>query len=341
MSGTEDRIREEEERVRRRVEGAAHARSPALEEYRRRWAVLVREIETRLGGAGGAGGAAPRPEAVGPRERLMLERALSLLKHGAVESCLFNLNLLAQMHARAPEPETLARLRRSAERLPELRQEVQRFLAQPLAAGTSFGDALPELQESLEGTLRQIESALAGLPESAARVPALVTQALDCIARAGDRLRAQRVSLRALAQGVLEDERPRLEQAGVETELAAGSEEDGIHADPAGVRDVLTEVLRNAAEHRVPGARGRLRMRLRAENGFLCLEASNWPALPPLCQPEQLLQGGASRRGPACGRGLPRIREVLAALGGRVRVSYAPESRTFSVELGFPLKAPL
>lgn len=341
MNDIERRIREAEDRTRRRLERAGtpppsrHSVGELWKEIHQRLDSLRDEVSSRFRPA------LHQPVET-PLDRVFLERGLSVLKHGVVESCFYNLRILAQ-EAILDElaADQLEPLRRAAESLATVRDELRLFLERRAPGGLRTGDLLPELGPVFERSLTNLETALAPGAERPRRVPEEVDQALSVLAETSRMLRESRVSLADVVRKAIAMETPRLEEARLRVELELGTADGRIHADQQALLAAIVELLRNAARHRAESnQQGLVRIAARETetNVELLLESS--PALTPVVPLETLLEPGTSRN-LGGGEGLASVRRVVSLCGGTVQLHHDDRSSVFGVHLAFPLRLPV
>jgi signal transduction histidine kinase len=341
MSRFEERIRAAEERAKGRVQAAAncHSASPAERgtwaEYRERMDSLRKEIDNRFQSTGSY-----QSKECGPLDRIFLERALSALKHGLVESCFYNLRILAQKVALDRGSQDLSALTTAGERVPTVRKELGLFLQGRVPCGILVADLLPDLASVFLKTLPLLEGAVVGGLAMAKEIPALVDAVLSGIAREADSLRSQRLSLFALVRRALEIEGPRLQEADMDVSVENEVEDDRIHADEPRLLDTIVELLRNAAVHREGSGRGKVVINLRPRENYIHLVVSSRPALPPLIPLNRLFETGVSRR-EGGGDGLATVQRTLTSHGGRAELQFSCGSGTFDVCLALPTRLPV
>jgi len=341
MSRFEERIRAAEERAKGRVEAAAnsHSGSPAERgtwaEYRERMDSLRKEIDNRVQSIGSS-----QSRECGPLDRIFLERALSALKHGLVESCFYNLRILAQKVALDEGSHDLSALTAAGERVPTVRKELGLFLQDRVPCGILVANLLPDLARVFLKTLPLLEGAVVGGMAMAKEIPALVDAILSGISREADGLRSQRLSLFTLLRRALELEGPRLQEAEMDVSVSNEVEDDRIHADEPRLLDTIVELLRNAAVHREGSGPGKVAISLQPRENHIHLVISSQPALPPLIPIHRLFETGASRR-EGGGDGLATVQRTLAAHGGGAELQFSGGSGTFDVCLALPTRLPV
>lgn len=341
MSGIEDRIRAAEERARRRQELAARESqagvrsSSSWREVQARLSILRRELAQRFPTRGDAVDAASAP-----LDRIFLERALSALKHGLVESCFYNLRLLAQKVVLDGKEADLGALREAAGRLPDLRREIASFLDSSTPGGHRIAGLLPRLRHDFDTTLADLERAVCGGFAAAERIPRAIDALLAGIAAEAESLRSRRLSLLSVVRQAVELEQPRLGEARMEVRVVAAVEDDRIHAEEAPLRDAVVELLRNAAIHRLENGPGEVVLSLERAGEQLVLAVASRPARIPAAPLEQLFLLGCSRR-KGGGDGLASVREVVRSLGGEAELRFDGELESFEVSLRLPVRLPI
>ncbi len=341
MNEAENRMREAGKRSRRRIEDAANCSPVRIssgeirEQIHGRLARLRAEIATEFGQP-------QKQNTETPLDRIFVERAISILKHGVVESCFYNLRILAQEAILDELPtRELERLRRASDSVATVRTEVDRFLDHLTPGGRRVGELLPEVEKGFDEAISGIPAALRPGAERPAEIPVLIDIALGTMADASRRLWEQRVPLIEVFKHAIEMEQPRLQEAGLKVELATKAPEDRIHADRDSLLRCAVELLRNATQHCLrPAEDGVVRILAEETPNRLELVVENRPAMAPVVPVEALLEPGGSRR-PSGGDGLASVRRDVASCGGSVDLSFDAARRLFRVCLAFPLRLPI
>jgi hypothetical protein len=341
MTGAEKRIRAAEERTRQRIEAASKRHlSPPTE--RGTWAEFRERLDglrEEIGGHFGETGDFPSG-ASGPLDRIFLERALSALKHGLVESCFYNLRILAQKVSLDGTDDDARALKAASDRLPAVRKELGSFLEGRVPCGMLVAKLLPDLASVFRNTLPALELVVAGGFGLVGEIPPLVDAILFGLSRETDRLRTLRLSLVALVQKALELEKPRLQEADMNVKVVREVDDDRIHADEPRLLATVVELLRNAAIHRKRNGPGEVLIRLTSDENNVSLKISSKPALPPVGPLDRLFEVGCSRRQDG-GEGLAAVRRTLAAHGGETKLWFSGGSGTFDVSLSLPTRLPI
>ena len=341
MSSAEERAREAEERARARLERAQEAtlsraeRSPLWVELRKRLDRTRAEFEQRLG----VESEAQAPSAA-PLDRVFLEQALSELKHGVVESCFYNLRLLAQkalLDGGEDDGESLAR---SLERLRGVADELDGFFQQPTPSGPTVGEFLPDCASDLTAAVTELLQVAAAGAVDLPQIPPMVDHALDVLSAAAADLRQHRVSLQQVVEEAVGLEGPRLTEAAMKVVIDPLAEEDRIHADRGAVLGAIIELLRNAAVHRAESGPGEVGVGLVVQDRALVLTVWSRPSLSPPAPFEALFDAGTTRKECTGGDGLCAVRKVVSQHGGSARLEFEDREKVFRVLLEFPLGLP-
>ena len=154
-------------------------------------------------------------------------------------------------------------------------------------------------------------------------------------------LRREKISPRELAEAVLEEQRPALETAHFEVELAVPADLPALTADPVALRQALGNLVANAVKYGRP-EKGRpfLRLAAQLDQGALVFAVSDHgkgiPAedLPHLFEPFYRGRKVVASSLAGAGLGLALVRRIAEAHGGAIAVSSNPgRGATFSLTL--------
>jgi len=231
--------------------------------------------------------------------------------------------------------ETLDQLRQAFEREKQAAADISHELRTPVAALlTTLEVALKKPRKPEE--YREI---LAECRESGQQISQLVERLLT-LARidAGvDRLRVEPVDVAELAEQCTALIRPLAESRGLTLRLHSEGEAI-LKADPAKLREVLTNLLHNAIEYNRPD--GRVEISVVRYNGTLRVEVSDTGiGIPPEARThifERFYRADPSRHaeGLHAGLGLAIVKGYIDLMGGTISVeSVVGQGSTFRVEL--------
>ncbi len=154
----------------------------------------------------------------------------------------------------------------------------------------------------------------------------------------------ERVDLAPLARDVWASLGGRGHAAQLAFEIAIGARADAVHADPDAVRQILTNVLDNAARYTPAG--GRVRIETAREDGLLRLDIGDTGPgipgehLPRLFERFYRVDPARSRELGGTGLGLAIVKHLVEAHGGRVEaLSTLGQGTTIRVHLPAALDA--
>lgn len=142
------------------------------------------------------------------------------------------------------------------------------------------------------------------------------------------------VDLETLASEVLEAQRPALEAAGIEASIEKATELPRGRADAAKLRQVLHNLLRNAAEA-MPGG-GRVRIELRKEKDAIVLAVSDEG--PGFEDPQSVLRPFYTTKPEGSGLGLAIVRDIVRAHGGEIEARNVSPHGGAEVLVRIPLR---
>lgn len=183
-------------------------------------------------------------------------------------------------------------------------------LNNPLAAILSFSELLLEEERSPAD-----QEALRIIYDQALRSRAIVRDLLAFVRRRQERVR-ETLAPHALADAALRALRPQLALAGGQVELAAGGEDVHVRADRAGIEQVLTNLLLNAAHAATPGGSVRVSVERRGERCRIVVEDSG-PGIPAEVMPHIFEPFFTTKgTGQGTGLGLPVSLGIVEQHGG-------------------------
>ncbi|GAC1605376.1 MAG: hypothetical protein NVS4B10_18860 [Myxococcales bacterium] len=195
-------------------------------------------------------------------------------------------------------------------------------------------------RESPAYTLRQAE-ALRKIERSTHRLLDLIESVLDYTRAESGRLavREETLDARTLALEVAGEVRPRAAQKGLELEVDAPEGLPALTTDRTLLRLVLVHLLHNGVKHTAEGV---VTLRARHDGAGHCFEVEDTgPGIPRedrqrIFEPFEMVSPLSHKHLPGFGLGLPLVRHVVDALGGRIELDPASVAGSlFRVRLPF------
>lgn len=206
-----------------------------------------------------------------PRALHRLDVALAAVRHSAVESCFYNLQLYAGMLAGGGAPTDIeAKLTRALEGVEPAAARIEVFLSDRVLSLAPVQEVFPEeaarAREAL-ASLREIKERMdqsiahanriddatsrpIPLASDGRAIQARIEQTTGALARMQARVDDRRVELASLLCAAAEAERPRIEAAGIRLTTSLQRVADArLFLDPATLTDAVAETLRNAVRH--------------------------------------------------------------------------------------------
>lgn len=213
-----------------------------------------------------------------------------------------------------------------------------------LAAGlahslnTPLGNILGYTQQALRGDLDEATRSRLGVIEQQARVCSEIVRKLLASARPPE-VASRPIDLAQQVHGIVRLMRPVLQDQGIRRMEVDGEAPCPALADPAGIDQVLYNLLSNAAEARAT----EIRIRAQTHDGQATLEVQdNGEGVPEDLQ-TRLFEPFASGKPPGKGTGLGLYlcRTLLSAMGGEIRLLEShPGATAFRITLKVPPKTP-
>jgi signal transduction histidine kinase len=176
-------------------------------------------------------------------------------------------------------------------------------------------------QEDLPGD-HKIQSLMSTVVREAERLEQLVSDLLT-FARPRDP-QISRFDFQRLLSDVKAGLQPKLDAAGIKLDLEPGPDSLLIDADEGGLRQVLLNILLNAADATPAGGTITVRTRLDQKARVLTAEVDDsGPGLDD-SDPEELFQPFATTKTKGTGLGLPISRQIAEGLGGSLTLANRP-----------------
>ena len=202
-------------------------------------------------------------------------------------------------------------------------------LKTPLTVISGFAETLAE-EDVPDVQRRQFISAIRS---NAHRMQRLVDDLLDLsrIESGGWMPKPQRVNIREIAQELMEPSRLSTLKQGVSPELAIEADAQVVRADPTAVRQILANLIDNAARHTESGF-VRIFTRRDHEGFWLGVQDSGSGIgaqhLPRIFERFYRADSARAREGGGTGLGLAIVRHLAEAHGGRVHAQSTPGTGT-------------
>jgi signal transduction histidine kinase len=212
---------------------------------------------------------------------------------------------------------------RRAELLAGLASGMAHELGQPLSAARVGIEGIHYLRqigrepspEHLSRTLARVGMSLLAMTQT--------IEHLRSLARQDGPVPLARIDLVALVEGLLADRDQWLRFHDTRIEWAKPTDPVFAIADPAGIRLIITNLLRNAVEAVESQAAGRRLVRLSVGTGPSISVHDSGPGLPPEVA-EQIFDPFTSTKGPGRGIGLSLARASAQRMGGDLTIDSQP-----------------
>ncbi|HWS87842.1 MAG TPA: response regulator [Pyrinomonadaceae bacterium] len=279
-----------------------------------------------------------------------------------VEPASLKANVLAFLRIRQNEEELRASERRYREQAEELRAANQRLeeynrlkaefvanmsheLRTPLTAIIGFAQ-LAQLTAGRDGEMpKRYADAFERILRNGQHLLALINDVLDVSKIEAGRMKIHRehVDLVEVVQGAFAELQSLAERKGLEYRLRVPDRLPLAYTDPLRVRQVVINLLSNAAKFTARGrveaelrAHGREHFRILVRDTGIGIEERS---LPIIFERFRQVDGSMTRSASGVGLGLSIVRQIVDLLGGEIEVtSRVGEGSTFTVTL--PLSAP-
>lgn len=196
------------------------------------------------------------------------------------------------------------------------------------------------LEELRDGLAPADTAALARLHDQSLRLGRVVTDLADLSAADAARLtlRPEPADLAAIARAAVEAHEPRLRSAG----LTVHSRLDGrvpVHGDPGRLDQVVANLLQNCARHCREGDTVTLAAVTTPDGRALLTVADTGPGIAEADLPHVFERFWRSGTGGGSGLGMPIVRAIAEAHGGRVSITSDGRSGT-TATVDFPARDP-
>lgn len=188
-----------------------------------------------------------------------LDAALSRLRHSIVETCFYNLQVLAQDYAVAGHHQQYAgRLDDALRSVPDAVRQLNDFFEMALPGGRTVATLWPDYRQRVDRCLRQLPGPGDLSAQGAHRIVRSVNGLLEVVDQLGGMLDAHRRPLMPILERVAALHREVCRRRGIELNVCRGCDESAAtFIDESSLLDALGELVRNARRHGFNGVSGR------------------------------------------------------------------------------------
>lgn len=265
---------------------------------------------------------------------LTRRRAMTMLGVGALSALLLSLTWFGR---RLLQREAALQRTRT-----EFLAGVSHELRTPAASLAMLSENL--LEGRVEGKERTLEY-YRSMRRDARRLERLVADVLDVtrMERGTFSMDRKPTDMKALLEGLVEEQAPRLADAGIRLECSAAEDLPTFSLDPFAVERAVANLLENIRRYASAGGWAQVRARVSANGGIEVTVEDRGPGIPSAWRErvftpyERLPQDQATAAG--AGLGLALVQAVLLAHGGTVRVEQGADQVGCRFVMEFPADA--